>query len=67
MYTQDLQGMANKLLGEDFSNSPISPEQLPETPEELEVMMQTSYKQSVEIAEEEAINMIILKQEVFMI
>ena len=56
MYTQELQGMANKLLGEDFSNSPIAAEQLPETPEELEVMMQTSYKQSVEIAEEEAIN-----------
>ena len=32
-----------------------SPELLPETPEELELHMQLSYKQSIEIAEEEAI------------
>ena len=33
-----------------------NPEVLPETPEELELHMQLSYKQSVEIAEEEAIS-----------
>ena len=33
-----------------------SPEILPETPEELELHMQLSYKQSIEIAEEEAIS-----------
>ena len=33
-----------------------NPEVLPETPEELELHMQLSYKQSIEIAEEEAIS-----------
>jgi hypothetical protein len=33
-----------------------SPDVLPETPEELELHMQLSYKQSIEIAEEEAIS-----------
>ena len=56
MYTQDLQKIGNEILGEDFSNSSIAPDQLPETPEELEIMLQTSYKESIEIAEEEAIN-----------
>ncbi len=32
------------------------PEKLPDTPEELDIHMQLSYKQSVEIAEEEVIN-----------
>ena len=33
-----------------------NPSNLPETPEELELHMQLSYKQSIEIAEEEAIS-----------
>ena len=32
------------------------PEDLPETPEELDLYLQLNYKQSVEIAEEEVIN-----------
>ena len=56
MYTQELQQIGNQILGEDFSNSSIPADQLPETPEELEIMLQTSYKEAIEIAEEEAIN-----------
>ena len=56
MYTQELQQIGNEILGEDFSNSSIPSDQLPETPEELEIMLQTSYKEAIEIAEEEAIN-----------
>ena len=39
-----------------FSNSPGSSDALPENEEELDLHMQLSYKQSVEIAEEEVIN-----------
>jgi hypothetical protein len=56
MYTQDLIQKANQITGGNFSNSSLSPSELPETKEELELHMQLSYKQSVEIAEEEAIN-----------
>ena len=56
MYTQDLIQKANQITGADFSNSPLSADELPETKDELELHMQLSYKQSVEIAEEEAIN-----------
>jgi len=56
MAAQDLIQKANELLGGDFSNSSLPAEELPESREELELHMQLSYKQSVEIAEEEAIN-----------
>ena len=56
MYTQDLIQKANQITGGNFSNSSLSPNELPETKDELELHMQLSYKQSVEIAEEEAIN-----------
>ena len=56
MYTQDLIQKANQITGGNFSNSSLSPSELPETKDELELHMQLSYKQSVEIAEEEAIN-----------
>jgi hypothetical protein len=42
--------------GINISKSKIPLEYLPETQEEMDVHMQLSYKQSVEIAEEEAIN-----------
>ena len=45
-------------LGIDLYQSP-NPETIPETPEELELHMQLSYKQSVEIAEEEAISTVL--------
>jgi hypothetical protein len=56
MYSQDLINKANALTGADFANSPLGKEDLPETKEELELHMQLNYKQSVEIAEEEAIS-----------
>ena len=45
-------------LGATLYNS-LDPENLPQSKEELEVHMQLSYKQSVEIAEEEVINNIL--------
>lgn len=56
MYAQDLIEKANALTGENFANSPLGKNELPENKEELELHMQLNYKQSVEIAEEEAIN-----------
>ncbi|MDB4306100.1 hypothetical protein N9980_00880 [bacterium] len=55
MAAQDLIQQANQAFGKDFSMSPLSTEELPQSKEELELHMQLSYKQSVEIAEEEAI------------
>jgi hypothetical protein len=45
-------------LGVDVYQTP-HPELIPESPEELELHMQLSYKQSVEIAEEEAISSVL--------
>ena len=45
-------------LGIDVYQTP-HPELIPESPEELELHMQLSYKQSVEIAEEEAISSVL--------
>lgn len=56
MYSQDLLDKARALTGEDFASSPLGKDELPETKEELELHMQLDYKQSIEIAEEEAIN-----------
>lgn len=54
MQTKDL----NNFVKEEFNINLFEndPEQLPETKEELELHMQLSYKQSIEIAEEQAIN-----------
>ena len=56
MYSQDLLAKAKNLTGLDFSSSPLNSTDLPQTKEELDLHMQLSYKQSIEIAEEEAIN-----------
>ena len=56
MYSQDLLAKASGLLGKDLSSSSIPKGELPETKEELDLHMQLSYKQSIEIAEEEVIN-----------
>jgi hypothetical protein len=56
MYSQDLISKAQELTGIDFSSSPLSKEELPTNKEELDLHMQLTYKQSIEIAEEEAIN-----------
>jgi len=56
MYSQDLIAKAKELTGEDMSSSNVPAVDLPRTQEELELHMQLSYKQGVEIAEEEVIN-----------
>lgn len=61
MYAQDLIQQALQTTGVDLSRTNIPADQLPQTKEELELHMQLSYKQSVEIAEEEAINNILEK------
>jgi hypothetical protein len=59
MYSQDLLEQAKQNTGEDFSSSNVPAVDLPRTKEELELHMQLSYKQSIEIAEEEVINNIL--------
>jgi hypothetical protein len=61
MFAQDLIEQAMQTTGQDLSRTNIPADQLPETKEELELHMQLSYKQSIEIAEEEAINNILDK------
>ena len=61
MYAQDLIQQAMLTTGQDFSRTNIPPDQLPQTKEELELHMQLSYKQSIEIAEEEAISNVLDK------
>ena len=46
---------AQQNLGVDLQRSNISPLEMPQTMDELELHMQLSYKQAIEIAEEEAI------------
>jgi len=55
MYSQQQIAMAKQKLGLDISSAP-SVQQMPQTPEELELHMQLTYKQNAEIANEEAIN-----------
>ena len=59
MYSQDLLAQAKQNTGQDFSSSNIPAADLPRTKEELELHMQLSYKQSIEIAEEEVINTVL--------
>ena len=61
MYAQSLIQQAKQTTGEDFSSSNLPPSDLPQTKEELELHMQLSYKQSIEIAEEEVIDNILAK------
>lgn len=56
MYSKDLIAKANSATGQNFMNSGLPQNELPETQEELDLHMQLSYKQSIEIAEEEAIS-----------
>tara|TARA_R110002050_G_scaffold3623_2_gene18909 strand:- start:503 stop:2905 length:2403 start_codon:yes stop_codon:yes gene_type:complete len=55
MMTQDYLQEIQQTTGMNLYNS-ADPENLPQSKEELEIHMQLNYKQSVEIAEEEAIN-----------
>ena len=59
MFAKDTMRQIAEQLGTDLSRTSISEEELPETKEELELHMQLSYKQAIEIAEEEAINQVL--------
>jgi len=63
MITKDLQAQASKIIPINYSRSGMSPKELPESSEEFELHMQLSYKQAVEIAEEEAINTVLATNE----
>jgi len=59
IFARETMNKINAQLGENLFNTQIPEEQMPQTPEELELHMQLSYKQSVEIAEEEVINQVL--------
>ena len=55
MYAKEMIEATKEATGLDFFNS-ADPNNIPETQEDLDLHMQLSYKQSIEIAEEEAID-----------
>jgi hypothetical protein len=55
---QDI-AVAAQVFGKDMSKSGMDDQQLPDTPEELELFMQLKPKMAIEIAEEEAINTVL--------
>ena len=57
MQTQELNNFAQENFGINLFETP--PDKLPDSMEELDIHMQLSYKQGIEIAEEEAINTIL--------
>ena len=59
MYAQPQINEAMQDTGIDISKSNVPAAELPTTKEELELHMQLSFKQSIEIAEEEAINSVL--------
>ena len=59
MFARDTMNQINSKLGLDLSQTTIPEDQIPHSAEELELHMQLSYKQSIEIAEEEAINQVL--------
>jgi len=59
IFARDTMKQITAKLGTNLFNTEIKEEQLPQTPEELELHMQLSYKQAVEIAEEEVINQVL--------
>jgi len=61
MYAKDQIAKAKEVLGLNLQQSNVPPQELPRTTEELELHMQLSYKQSIEIAEEEAITTTLAK------
>ena len=56
MRSKDLKDFVKEKFGMDLFKNP--PSMLPETQEELDLHMQLSYKQAVEIAEEQALNVL---------
>ncbi len=57
MKAQEFDAMAKSLMNMDFKEN--KEEDIPETQEELDLHMSLNYKQSVEIAEEQAINVLL--------
>ena len=57
MRTQELDEFAQEQFGISLSSTP--PEKLPDSEEELELHMQLNYKQAVELAEEQALNVLL--------
>ena len=55
-FAADIISNAEQAFGIDLKRTNVSEEQLPKSKEELELHMQLSYKQAIEIAEEEAIS-----------
>ena len=63
MNTKEEQAIASELIGVSFKKSAVPNKNLPETLEERDLHMQLSYKQAIEIAEEEAINTVLATNE----
>ena len=61
MFAKEQMQAAENLLGVQLQRTSIPPTDLPETKEELELHLQLSYKQAIEIAEEEAITQTLAK------
>ena len=61
MYGQDIIAEVKATTGQDISNTNIPAVDLPKTMEEMELHLQLSYKQAIEIAEEEAITQVLDK------
>tara|TARA_X000001382_G_scaffold119097_2_gene99660 strand:- start:1094 stop:3484 length:2391 start_codon:yes stop_codon:yes gene_type:complete len=59
VFARETMEKINTQLGENLFNTEIAEDQMPQTPEELELHMQLTYKQSIEIAEEEVINQVL--------
>ena len=59
MFAKQIQNKVKAATGVDISNTNIPEADLPTTMEEMELHLQLSYKQSVEIAEEEAISQVL--------
>ena len=63
MNTKEEQALASEITNVSFKKSAIPNDELPETLEERDLHMQLSYKQAIEIAEEEAINTVLATNE----
>ncbi|MCP4322697.1 MAG: hypothetical protein GY787_12800 [Alteromonadales bacterium] len=61
MFGQDIISEVKATTGEDISKTNIPAVDLPKTIEEMELHLQLSYKQAIEIAEEEAITQVLDK------
>ena len=61
MYGQDIIAEVKATTGQDISKTNIPAVDLPKTMEEMELHLQLSYKQAIEIAEEEAITQVLDK------